>query len=350
MKKKIIILHEYGAPTHYNALNYLAELNGYQLEYFTFDSVLSTNPIVWLKAFIKHPLQHLRNAFFLSTLTFRRPSKIVIGIAPFNNHLPLLIRLTKKHQVYYHTSYCFWDGSICVHEPYSDSIIECWKNFTRNYVKHIYCVSQYSKEQIVANGYATPERISVVNHSYLKKIDVEVSKRKKLRFICVAVLAPHKGILQLLEYFSKHPELNLTLVGDGVLKENVIDYSHKYKNIQYLGYIKGSQNLFPIYQDNSFLILNCQKTSRGKELFGMAIIEGMACGCVPIAISHPGPREIISEDINGVLCDEGEIERGIEKAISMTDDDYLIMRKNAIETGQQYHCSVIASRWKTILE
>ncbi len=44
------------------------------------------------------------------------------------------------------------------------------------------------------------------------------------------------------------------------------------------------------------------------EGFGVSIIEAMAAGCLPISISHPGAREIISDGENGFLADEKVIE------------------------------------------
>jgi len=41
-----------------------------------------------------------------------------------------------------------------------------------------------------------------------------------------------------------------------------------------------------------------------EELFGISIIEGMACGCVPLTTDHSGPKEIITSGINGFISKE----------------------------------------------
>ena len=37
------------------------------------------------------------------------------------------------------------------------------------------------------------------------------------------------------------------------------------------------------------------------EHFGISIVEGMSAGCVPIALAHGGPSDIIQEGKNGFL-------------------------------------------------
>ena len=82
----------------------------------------------------------------------------------------------------------------------------------------------------------------------------------------------------------------------------------------------------------------------------MVIIEGMTCGCVPITTDHIGPKEIISQNIDGIICSEGDIFSGIQKAIDMNNFDYQVMRKNAIEKGQKYYYELMSTRWEKIFE
>lgn len=348
MNNYIYILHEYGAPTHYHSLKVLAEQHNFQLKFHVFNYLLDKGLIYKVKCFIKHPYNVLSDLWFLATLNLRQPVKIVIGIAPYNNHLPLLMRLMRKHEVYYHTSYSCWDGARYVHQPKAATDINKWKTFTSKYVKHVFAVSEWTKKQMILNGYITAEKISVVNHSYTRLIEANEHQSKTLNFICVAALNESKGISELLHIFSLHPEAQIMFVGDGPLKEKVKDYANRYSNIKYAGYINGSNNIIPLYKSHSFLILNSHKTSSWEELFGMVIIEGMACGCVPITTNHPGPQEIIANNADGFICQEGRILEGIEKAINMPDEIYLQMRVEALNKGRKYHCDQMASRWSQI--
>lgn len=98
-------------------------------------------------------------------ISFIKPTKIVIGIAPFNPMLKVMMFLLKKHEVYYHTSYTHRDGKMATYPVQSEMNLKRWKYFTTNYVKHIFAVSQKTKDGIVVKCYATPDKNSIVNYS-----------------------------------------------------------------------------------------------------------------------------------------------------------------------------------------
>lgn len=350
MKNRVCVFHEYGAPSHYMALNELLASKGdaplifRELNVWTqFKAIIRGRRNASVKKFVK-------NMFFLLLLPFLPKTKIVLGVAPFNKWLPLLMILMKKHSVYYHTSYSCWDGSRMAHCTTDSSLISKWRMFLSEYVVHIFAVSEKTKNELVKNRFASPERISVVNHSYPQEIQIEWKKNKENTFIQVSNLSPKKGVAQLLEYFASHPELELMLVGRGELQHLVEDYSSRYHNIVYAGFISDFSRLERLYKDNCFLLLNSQRTLEWEELFGMVLVEGMACGCVPIATDHPGPQEIITNGMNGMLCAEHDIFKGIECAVQMSSDDYSLMRKNSILRGQSFYCGRVACKWNWILQ
>ena len=159
MKKYIYVLHEYGAPTHYHALKFLAQSHGYEIAFHTFKGILGKNVLKVIKYIVLHPFQAFSDICFLCSLPFLHKSKIVVGIAPFNNQLPLLMKLMKKHDVYYHTSYSCWDGSRYAHAPYNEDTKTTWNFFTSSYVRHIFAVSEWTKNQLVINHFADSQRI-----------------------------------------------------------------------------------------------------------------------------------------------------------------------------------------------
>lgn len=332
MKGKIYILHAFGAPEHYIALDALARQNDLS--------------IVYRQLNFKN---RLHDAFFLLSLPFRRRCKIVLGVAPFDNRLPWLLLLLKRHNVYYHTSYVCWDGSKFRHKAKNEKVITAWRKLTENFAKHIFAVSETTKKELVANGWASEERISTVGHSYTIKVEPG-SRVKDNSFVYAGRLVEFKGIAELLDIFAARPEATLTIAGSGPLEEKVREYASKYPNIAYLGYIKGFENMIPLYRRASFLILNSKRTDVWEELFGMALIEGMACGCVPLASNHIGPKEIITNGKDGILVSEGRIADAIDLAIAMTDAQYQTLRSSVLARGSSFHCDRVAPRWSKILE
>lgn len=342
--KKIYILHEYGAPSHYNGLIALCKKYGIKVKFRVFGLGAILKKFATLDI-----IDAILDIWFIGSIAFRKQTKIVLGIAPYNSKLPLLMKLLQKHKIYYHTSYTCWDGSHMAYPTKSEKLKTKWKIFTREYVKHIFAVSEKTKIELKKNGYSSDNRISVVKHSISTLIS-PILHDKNNNFVFVGRLDPVKGIQELLDIFSKRPDANITIIGDGILNNLVNKYVSTYPNIKYTGYIKGLNNIIPLYQQASFIIMNSQRTKTWEELFGIAIIEGMATGCVPITTDHSGPKEIITPNVDGFICKEGEIKFGIMQALALSNLDYRNMQKSAIETSRLYHATAIANRWSKILE
>ena len=346
MKNKIFVCHEFFTPSHYAALEYLAKENDCEVIY------CEPNLYRELRHCFKNKISRsrfLHNLFWTIALLLTTGSKVVVGMAPYNHFLKWLLFILRGHELYYHSSYSCWDGSRCAHNG-SNKDKKLWKEFTNYKIKHFFAVSQKTKDEVVKNGYCPPENISIVNHSF--KIDINSNHLCEYSpsFICVGRLSEQKGIAQLLDIFSRHPEANITFVGSGKFEQLVKKYTLKCSNIKYAGFIKGLGNLIPIYKNHSFLVLNSIKTPIWEELFGMALYEGMACGCVPLANNHPGPKEIISDGVDGFLCNEGSIECLIVKVLKMNKVEYEQIRQKSIAKGQSFHCSIVAQKWMSILK
>lgn len=343
---EIIVLHEYGSPSHYIALCELAQQNGYKISFY------EMNLKSQLKRSVFRPwkiFRFLRNTFFLLTVSLWKKRKIVVGIAPYNAFLTKLMKKLRNHDVYYHTSYTCWDGSRAAHPTASNGVMRDWNVFTNVYVKCIFAVSEKTRKELVDNNYAPNDKIFVVNHSYKNLVEnVDLYTRNR-NFIFVGRVNEKKGIEELLEIFSHNPNIHLSIVGEGPLVGLVKEYSERCDNICYVGFVKCFENLIELYKRHSYLVMNSHRVGAWEELFGMSLVEGMSCGCVPIATSHPGPMEIIEHGKTGFLCEEGMIRQMIDAAVGMSNEEYDAMRKNSILKGQSFYCKNIAKRWSSIL-
>jgi glycosyltransferase involved in cell wall biosynthesis len=348
--KTIYTLHEYGAPSHFYGLEFLCKQNNTALKHYELNLYRQLGSSI-KRLNINKLIKCVSNILFLISLIFTKNKKIVIGIAPYNKDLKILCKLLKKHQVYYFTSYTCWDQSRMAHNKnYSEDLLNIWKQFTNKQVKHIFAVSELTKQELVNNGFSKSDNITIVNHSFSIKI-VPSKNNKTNNFISVGGINKKKGMGQLVDIFSELPNCELTIAGTGkgdILKK-VEAASKDFENITYVGFIQGLEKLIPIYQKHSFLILNSHRTNKWEELFGLVIIEAMACGLIPITTDHPGPKEIITDGINGFICKEGDIIEGITKAINLNNDDFLKMKQAAIFRGQAFHSSMISNKWKAIL-
>lgn len=345
---KVYVIHEYGAPTHFYALDCLLQSKGIpsvKYELNVFGQLKKAVKKLSFRSF----LRMWRNIGFLLSLPFLKPSKIIIGLAPYHWSLVLLFPLLKRHQVFYFTSFICWDGSRQVHHA-GPSIVALWRSFLMHQVAHVFAVSQRSRKELIRNGLSSESGVTVVGHSYITQPEVPKYHRKDNRFIYVGDLKPIKGIEELLACFLERPDLHLTIIGKGPLEEQVKKVEASCPNIHYVGYITDQQVLFRHYMDHSFFILNSKRTVNSEELFGMVLIEASACGLVPLAADHSGPREILSNGDNGILFEEGKLSSVIDQCMEWSEERYDRIRTAAIENGRRYYVDKMASRWSRVLK
>ena len=348
--KNVYILHKNGANNHYIGLKYLVEQNGGSLVYREF-SITGTLFKSIFRLDFGRAWKQVVNAFFLLGLLFSKNRKVVLGIAPFDYKLPFVLYFLKNHEVFYHTSWTVWDGS---HHPkrkrVTPELMARWKKFLEEDARHIFAVSGETGKQLRASYAIADNRISVVYHSLNKNIFHPGDRKSgtgKLRFIYAGRLVEQKGIKELLDYFASCNDRELTIAGNGDLKEMVVEYSKKYPSIRYEGFVKKQSALADLYREHDYLVLNSKKTAKWEEVFGMVIIEAMACGTVPVSTNHTGPCEIITNNVNGYLVDEGTMPQYLA---DLDTSNYDAVRTAAIAGASLYFEENIAKRWQPVLD
>src|SRR5690606_35357626 len=275
---------------------------------------------------------------------------IIVGIAPYDSKLKLLLWMLKGHKIFYHTSWACWDKSFHPKSKNnSQNIFRIWKNFLEKETVHIFTVSQKGKEGLLKNYEINPQKISVVHHSLHQKYTIYLpQKRIPNSFIYLGRLTPDKGIRELLVFAAENAELTLTLIGAGEEEDFVKNYAKQHPNIHFEGFILNKDKLIMNLRRHQFLVLNSKTTKKWEELFGLIIIEAMSQGTLPIAAAHSGPKEIINPQF-GYLFEEGKISSILAR----------IMEKNpfseeksqrAIKYSKEYRAEKISTYWKAILE
>jgi glycosyltransferase involved in cell wall biosynthesis len=87
--------------------------------------------------------------------------------------------------------------------------------------------------------------------------------------------------------------------------------------VSYLGDISDKKFLSEIMSGSAFLLNPSIRNGHWEELFGLSIIEAMACGCIPVATDHAGPREIEALGLRLCLLSEDEY---VDKAVSFCSE------------------------------
>jgi len=167
--------------------------------------------------------------------------------------------------------------------------------------------SNYTAEQHKSGGIKNPIKI-IPLFSYLSPAEYEDESRGRMNFIAVGRVTKSKGISDLVHSFSKWPNFNLQVIGDGDLLLSLKDQYQKFNNIQFLGKIP-QDSLAQLYRKATALIL----PSLAPETFGLTVVEAFACGVPAIVRIAGGNREIIDHSGAGYLySNEDELKAAIE--------------------------------------
>lgn len=100
------------------------------------------------------------------------------------------------------------------------------------------------------------------------------------------------------------------------------------------------------YVNSSFAV--CSSRFEG---FGLTIIEAMACGLPVVSFDCPwGPQSIIVNNKNGLLVENGNIEKLANSMLMLIKDDgqRAKMGENAIESVNCYRIDQIAQKWLSL--
>ena len=126
-------------------------------------------------------------------------------------------------------------------------------------------------------------------------------------FAFLGRVAPEKNITAFLE--CKLPGSKL-IIGDGPSKESL---AQKYPDAVFVGYQKG-QALVDLLSISNVLVFP-SKT----DTFGLVIIEAMACGVPAAGYDVEGPKDIITDGVDGFLGDD--LEKNAIKCLQLKPED-----------------------------
>ena len=132
-----------------------------------------------------------------------------------------------------------------------------------------------------------------------------------------------KGISILLEAFSKlsQKKTYLMIIGDGDMRERYEIEAHKLgiqQNTIFTGHIPFNKP--PDYYSSANIVILPSLLS---EMFGIVLIEAMACERPVIASDLPGVRSVVANGTDGLLVQPGDIEELSEKIQYLLDNPQL---------------------------
>jgi glycosyltransferase involved in cell wall biosynthesis len=157
-------------------------------------------------------------------------------------------------------------------------------------------------------------------------------------YLFVGRLSEEKGIEILLDTWKDIPQ-TLFIIGDGPLKEKVIDKANNYSNIKYLG-----------FRNKEFIVDQLRKCSAlvfpsvCYENMPLSIIEAFSCGTPVIASDTGGPSEMVKPGNNGLLFKTDDKVDLLQKIIywnRLSINEKVLFSKNARKSYEDNYTSEI---------
>lgn len=196
-----------------------------------------------------------------------------------------------------------------------------------------------SKERIIA--------IPNPNSFPKQKLDL---KNKKNIILFSGRLSPEKNPMALLKVwrciYMKLPNWELWFVGDGDQNNFMREYISK-NNLVRVKLCGRTANMIDYYLQAKIICLTSYY-----EGWGMALTEGMQCGCVPVAFdSYASVSDIVDDGINGILITPFKLKNLSEALCKLANNNTLLEQyaNAAYEKTTQYDISVVADKWEQAL-
>jgi glycosyltransferase involved in cell wall biosynthesis len=163
----------------------------------------------------------------------------------------------------------------------------------------------------------------------------------------VGQMVERKGIKTLILAFEKiyrdHLTARLRLIGDGVMKEEILAYAVERHFLDRLEYVGKVPNVYPYLSQSSIFVL--PSTAEG---ISNALLEAMACALPIITTNIPGNRQLITDGFNGILIEPNSID-ALAKALHLLLTDEALAeklgRQARLTVEKEYSIEAVADQY-----
>lgn len=212
-------------------------------------------------------------------------------------------------------------------------------------------VFQTQKAQSFFPNKIKDKSIVITNPIDINRIPFQCKKERKKRIVAAGRLELQKNFMLLIDAFNdfqkENEEYSLVIYGEGTLRKQLqtkIDELGLQKKI----FLPGKEEkLLEIINDSAMFVL-----SSDYEGLPNVLIEAMCMGMPVIATDCPsgGPRELINNNINGILVPVNNKKKLVEAMIRLTDNDLAKkMGDNAYNIRKIYEKQDVFEKWENFL-
>ena len=175
----------------------------------------------------------------------------------------------------------------------------------------------------------------------------EYSGDDPLRILAVGQFRRYKGMAVAVRAVVGQPELELTLVGQGPVLSSVLQQiPTSCTNVRHSGRVS-DEDLGQVMREHDVILLPSRTRA---EAFGIVLLEGMASGCVPVASSLPGVREVVGSV--GLTTKPGDEESVRKALLSLARDpeEAARLRKAAVVWAESFTWDRTVDAYETLFQ
>jgi glycosyltransferase involved in cell wall biosynthesis len=200
------------------------------------------------------------------------------------------------------------------------NILGTWRNKVDCYI----ALTQFARDKFADSTLAIAPEKFVVKPNFIKDCGRGFIQRDN-SFLFIGRLVEEKGVRTVLEA-ARREKFNLTIIGDGPLREEVEQAATSHSNISYLGQQPREVVMRHLKRCKALIF-----PSLWFEGFPITLLEAFST-CTPvIATRLGGMKEIIQEGVNGLLFEPDDIEELLQRIHEIDNNPELVqkLRENA---------------------
>lgn len=215
------------------------------------------------------------------------------------------------------------------------------KFLTRLPYDRIVTVSQSSKKKLVTKIGFDESRIDVVPNGIPYKMIMESPiSTKRYSMVFLGRLVPHKHVDHLIHAISllkeNSNENNLLIIGAGPERkylEQLVEQLELEDSVSFAGFVSKQTEVYSLLKN-----ADCLVNPSTVEGFGIAVLEAMATGAVPIVYDLPAYSDFVDNRTNALVVNPGDIEGLAKSIMQVITNDSLRERlsQHAMRTAKSF--------------
>ena len=235
------------------------------------------------------------------------------------NHINLLVSIVAQ---FVRVPFLIARASNIPHQMklYSRNVDRLWGLFTSRSYKQfnvIVCQSDEMKISLLKEFRIEPEKLVIIPNpvDFTDSLANSGSVPERKRLIIVARLVKVKGLFRLLKIMQLSPaNYELTIVGDGSMKEELHDEVERLDLIDRVLFIKQSNSIADLISRFDLFVL-----TSFSEGFPNAVLDALSVGLPVISFEVGGINKIIENGFNGYIIAQGDLQEFANKVLTASN-------------------------------